>query len=105
MKTGHLKGIVLNCLEARPDSGYGIMASIKNNTGWKPSTGSMYPLLQEMRNEGLVAEKKDEKKKIYHLTAKGKLELEQLKKSHEKIIDEVIKVIRTFSSMSSIEIS
>lgn len=41
--------------------------------GWRPSPGSVYPLLDEMSQEGLVQKKEDGR---YELTEKGKQELD-----------------------------
>ncbi len=94
MRTAHLREIVLNCLQQCPDSGYGIIVNIKNSTGWKPSTGSIYPLLNQMKTEGLLGERKTKKKNIYYITTKGEETLKELKKNHEKIIEEMKKIIK-----------
>jgi len=41
--------------------------------GWRPSPGSIYPLLDEMMKDGLVAKRDDGK---YEITEKGKSEAE-----------------------------
>lgn len=41
--------------------------------GWRPSPGSIYPLLDDMMSEGLVTKRPDGK---YEITEKGKLEAE-----------------------------
>ena len=47
MFPGHLKMLVLRILSKQELSGYAIIKQIEHETGfWKPSPGSMFPLLQ-----------------------------------------------------------
>jgi DNA-binding PadR family transcriptional regulator len=60
---------------------------------WKPSFGSVYPLIEKMEREGLISEKKTPGKgKIYVLTAKGRKELQ---KRREKVMKESEEMGRT----------
>jgi len=68
--------IVLSEISDGGRSGYEIMKAIEKKTGgWKPSAGSMYPLLKFLLSDGLVNVRKDNfgrKIKYYSITAKGK---------------------------------
>ena len=56
IRRGHLKFYILKLLLDEEFTGYGLMKRIKEETGfWKPSTGSLYPLLDEMDGDGLIA--------------------------------------------------
>lgn len=57
IRRGHLKFYVLRLLAEERRTGYGLMKAIKNETGfWKPSAGSIYPLLASMREHKLIVE-------------------------------------------------
>lgn len=57
IRRGHLKFYVLRLLSERRLTGYGLIKAIESETGfWRPSAGSMYPLLSTMREAGLICE-------------------------------------------------
>ena len=73
---GLLRFIVLNLLAKKPMSGVEIVEVIEKETGgrWKPSSGSIYPLLALLHDRGFTSEMPSEEPGIkrYTLTAKGK---------------------------------
>jgi len=81
--------MVLKFLEEEPMSGYSLMDKINEVTGSKPSSGSIYPLLEILTKEKIVDIKEVGKTKIYTLTKKGKLEFRQINKKKVEIIDKV----------------
>ena len=89
MYKGNLKHIVLKALSHEDMSGYKLMKFLEETTGKKPSSGSIYPLLDDMKKEHLVSVKQDGRRKIYSLTKKGKDEIkDSLKKTgslHKRI--------------------
>ena len=85
---GGLKLIVLKILNEKDFTGYGLIKEIEDQTGfWKPSPGSMYPLMNDLLKKGLVSCKKSKNQKIYSITNKGK-------KVHRKIIIKRDKMIQ-----------
>jgi formylmethanofuran dehydrogenase subunit E len=77
MIRGHLKVLCLKALGEGEKSGYGLMKYIEEHMGHKPSSGSIYPLLEQLKNDGLLALRVEGRKKVYSLTNKGKkVELE-----------------------------
>ena len=101
MIAGNLKYVVLKMLSKKPLSGYGIMKQVKICTGsWKPSTGSVYPLLESMLKENLVEVTTLKRSKLYSLTEKGREELKTMSQNREKIINNLISALRLFSSIS-----
>ncbi len=66
-----LRGWVLSMLASAPKNGAEIMDEIESMSQgwWRPSPGSVYPLLDELAGEGLVSKRADGK---YELTEKGK---------------------------------
>ena len=73
---GLLRFLVLNMLTEKSMSGVEIVEVIENETGgrWKPSSGSIYPLLAQLQNIGYTTELPSEETgmKRYTLTTKGK---------------------------------
>ncbi|MCD6135296.1 PadR family transcriptional regulator [Candidatus Bipolaricaulota bacterium] len=57
IRGGHLRFYILKLLLTEEFTGYGLMKRIKEETGfWKPSTGSLYPLLDAMKEQQLITE-------------------------------------------------
>ena len=79
---GILYYIVLSALNYRPMSGSELMEEIEEVTGWRPSSGSIYPLLAKLRREGSIDQVESEEPglKCLALTEKGREEFEKYKK-------------------------
>ncbi len=66
---------------------------------WKPSPGSVYPMLKDLEAEGLIVSKVTENKKYYNITEKGRNVLEYImvpdmeKYSQKFGIDEIIETL------------
>ncbi len=73
-KSEHLKFYILKLLLTARYTGYGLMKAIEADTGfWKPSTGSLYPLLTTMKQQGLIAEVEEPGDgKRWEITAQGR---------------------------------
>jgi DNA-binding PadR family transcriptional regulator len=65
---------VLSMLGSSPKNGVEIMKEIESATQgwWKPSPGSVYPVLEQLTNEGLIKKRDDGR---YELTAKASEEM------------------------------
>ena len=59
MIRGQLNAFILKSIEEKPMSGYSLMKSIGETIGSRPSSGSVYPLLEKMRAEGAIEIKKE----------------------------------------------
>ena len=44
----------------------------KSDGRWRPSPGSVYPMLQQLEDEGLVRSNEDEGRKVYRITDQGR---------------------------------
>lgn len=81
---GFLRYQVLELLNEKPLSGSQIMNEIERRTSgcWKPSPGSVYPLLAWLQDNGYIHEVPSEESgvKCYALTDKGKQLLEEQRK-------------------------
>jgi DNA-binding PadR family transcriptional regulator len=84
---GFLRYQVLEALNEKPMSGSEIMEEIGKHTGgfWKPSPGSIYPLLSWLQDNSYIKELPTENGlKRYELTESGKELLEEQKKIRKK---------------------
>ena len=98
MRTGHLKFIVLKFLVKGPLSGYDLMKGIEEETGWKPSTGSMYPLLESLLKEGLATSQDHDRRTVYTISEKGKKFLDDGLKKKNEMLDRQIEYFKVFES-------
>jgi DNA-binding PadR family transcriptional regulator len=88
---GFIRYHVLEALNEKPMSGSEIMEQIQKQTGscWKPSPGSIYPLLAWLQDNGYVKEMPSENgMKRYELTQNGKELLEEQKLIRNKFREE-----------------
>ncbi|MCS5720010.1 PadR family transcriptional regulator [Herbiconiux sp. CPCC 205763] len=71
---GDVRAAVLALLAERPMHGYQIIHEIEERSGgsWKPSPGSVYPTLQLLADEGLIAAEESNGRKTYALTDAGR---------------------------------
>lgn len=78
-RRGGLKIVVLSLLYHKPMSGIDIMNSIETlSMGfWRPSPGSIYPVLKVLMKENMIKMSKSNGKKIYELTEKGRKVLKE----------------------------
>jgi len=78
---GYLRSRVLKLLNEKPMSGAEIMKEIEDKTSmsWKPSPGSVYPLLSWLLESGYTKELADSEAGVrrYELTEEGKKFLEE----------------------------
>lgn len=89
---GFIRYHVLEALGQKPMSGSELMEKIESHTGgfWKPSPGSIYPLLSWLQDNQYIKELPVENGlKRYELTESGKALLEEQKKIRKKFREEV----------------
>jgi len=86
---GFLRYQVLKLLSEKPMSGSEIMSEIEKQTNgtWKPSPGSIYPLLAWLQDKGYIKEAAEQEPGIkrYTLTEQGKTFLEEHIKTREEL--------------------
>jgi DNA-binding PadR family transcriptional regulator len=90
---GLLRFLVLNLLAKKPLSGVEIVELIEKETGgrWKPSSGSIYPLLARLNNRGYTTEIPSEETgmKRYNLTTKGQALFEKQLSFGQNLLDKL----------------
>jgi DNA-binding PadR family transcriptional regulator len=74
---GDIRAAILALLAEEPMHGYQVIKELGTRTGgvWKPSPGSVYPTLQHMEEEGVVAGRDEDGKRVFELTEAGRTEL------------------------------
>ena len=75
-RRGDVRVAVLRLLSEQPMHGYQVIQELSARSGgaWSPSPGSVYPTLQLLEDEGLVAGEETAGKRVFHLTEAGKAE-------------------------------
>lgn len=97
MKRGFLKFYILKLLSEQSLTGYGLMKRIEEDTGfWKPSTGSMYPLLQSLEDQGLITHEGEEDRKVYNLTKRGHTALEETNQAKSDMLQSLQRACDVF---------
>jgi DNA-binding PadR family transcriptional regulator len=76
---GDVRAAILVLLDEEPRNGYGIMQEIEERSAgaWRPSPGSVYPVLQQLEDEGLVRAAQTGERKLMELTDEGKTYVEE----------------------------
>lgn len=72
-KRGEIREAILQLLNIRPMHGYEMIQEIGERSSglWTPSPGSVYPMLQMLEDEGLIAPQEQDGRKVFSLTAAG----------------------------------
>jgi DNA-binding PadR family transcriptional regulator len=73
-RRGDVRAAVLVLLEEEPRNGYQLIQELaeRSNEAWRPSPGSIYPVLQQLEDEGLVAATAEGTGRTYALTEQGR---------------------------------
>jgi DNA-binding PadR family transcriptional regulator len=76
---GDVRAAILALLAERPMHGYEMIQELEARTGgvWRPSPGSVYPTLQLLEDEGLIAGEEGEGRRRFTLTDAGRTEAER----------------------------
>jgi DNA-binding PadR family transcriptional regulator len=76
---GNVRAAILALLAERPMHGYEMIQELEARTGgvWRPSPGSVYPTLQLLEDENLIAGEEVEGRKRFALTDAGRAEAER----------------------------
>ncbi|QBJ93988.1 PadR family transcriptional regulator [Streptomyces seoulensis] len=78
-RRGDVRASILALLKDRPMHGYEMIQEIAERSGgaWKPSPGSVYPTLQLLEDESLIASASEGGKKLFALTEAGRTAAEE----------------------------
>ena len=93
---GYMRLVVLHVLRSQPKHVYGLIKSIEDLVGVRPSTGVIYPVLRSSIREGLVEVEslsvEGREVKVYRLSEKGLKYLEL----RESDLKEVLRLAESF---------
>jgi DNA-binding PadR family transcriptional regulator len=72
-RRGDVRAAILALLDERPMHGYEMIQELEERSDgmWRPSAGSIYPTLQLLEDEGLIAGEEHEGKRRFTLTNAG----------------------------------
>lgn len=81
VRRGDVRSAALVLLAEQPRNGYQIIQEIAERSDgyWKPSSGSVYPALQQLEDEGLVEVDTQEGRRTFRLTEAGRTYVEEHK--------------------------
>lgn len=108
MRQGFLRFYVLKLISKSesPISGYALMKRIEEETGfWRPSPGSIYPLLASLEEGGLIEHREENDKKLYSLTETGQESLERAHQAKEEAMRGVRQSIHVLGELFGDEVS
>jgi DNA-binding PadR family transcriptional regulator len=74
-----VRAAILALLAEEPRHGYSIMTELADRSEgmWRPSPGSVYPVLQQLQDEGLVTSADAEGRRVFTLTEEGRRYVEE----------------------------
>lgn len=90
---GFLSYLILWMLAKRNMNGAEIAAELEKRKGSKPSPGTIYPALKELKEKGMI---KTGRNKTYSLTKKGEKELKSACSSFCKIFYDMREMTNTY---------
>lgn len=77
LRRGNLRRLLLSALLGGAAHGYELMGLMEEQAGgwWRPSSGSVYPLLRVLEAEGLTRGHDEDGRRIYELTDEGRAQV------------------------------
>ncbi|MCD6340620.1 MAG: PadR family transcriptional regulator [Desulfurococcales archaeon] len=99
---GKLRLLILHLLSESPKHGYSLMKQLERIIGRVPSPGTIYPLLKDLLDSGLVgvSVRKREGKviKTYYITEEGRKFLDDRREE----LEHVLKLVKSFTKFREI---
>lgn len=97
VKKGTLSFLVLNAINKKELYGYELLEIIKKSTAIEIAEGTLYPLMNRLKKEGLTTSKWVEQesgipRKYYILTDEGKITLKQMRNYWNKLQESITKI-------------
>ncbi len=86
-RQGEVRLALLSLLDDGPAHGYELMKRLEERSGgmYHASAGTVYPVLQQLEDEGLVRAQEEEGKRVFHMTDAGREELKLHEDQTERI--------------------
>lgn len=97
VKKGTLSFLVLNAISKKELYGYELIEIIKKSTAIEIAEGTLYPLMNRLKKEGLATSKWVEQesgipRKYYILTKEGKITLKQMRNYWNELQESITKI-------------
>lgn len=98
---GDLRYVVLALLEEKPRHGYEIIKDLeeKSSGQYTPSPGVVYPTLTFLEESGYASVSEENKKKLYSITAEGKVLLDANREFVENILSRLLRMGEKMSKL------
>lgn len=86
-RAGEVRLALLSLLSDGPAHGYELMKRLQERSGgtYQASAGTVYPVLQQLEDEGLAVSETQDGKKVYRITEAGQAELTAQAEAVERI--------------------
>ncbi len=72
MRQGMIKMLALKIIHEEEVTGYDLMKRIERISGRKPSSGTIYPMLKSMAEDGWIERREDGNRALYSITERGR---------------------------------
>lgn len=104
IRRGHLRFYILRLLMEAPATGYGLIKAIETETGfWRPSAGSLYPLLSAMEKSQLIETDAEHESPRWRITEKGRAAFAEALESRRDLFRSMRNSLVVFSKVFDIE--
>jgi DNA-binding PadR family transcriptional regulator len=91
---GFIEMHILRILQT-PHHGYEMIKRLEQEcTYWKPSPGSVYPILRKLKKSGLIAETDSGNRKVYRLTQSGRKRIKKFDSYKNEIKEKMTALFR-----------
>lgn len=105
MKRGMIKMLALRIISTDEVTGYDLMKRIEQITGRRPSSGTIYPMLSSMAEEGWIERRNEGEKALYSITDTGMKKMEEFQALKREYADKIMEMMsiahETFETGSS----
>lgn len=101
----HLAPLVYRLLLEEPQSGYSLVKEIEARTGWKPSWGSIYPLLETLETRAIVQATPVGRTKQYALTTTGRQTAQEQLSQSTALFKEIIERMKILDALLEEDLS
>ncbi len=100
VRRGFLKYYILKLLSDDTYTGYGLIKKIEEETGfWEPSTGSVYPLLESLEEEGLIEGEGADGGSPWSITEQGEAAYEEAAEARKEMKESLKNSMIVFSQV------
>lgn len=95
MRRGMIKVLALKIMHDDEVTGYDLMKKIEELTGRRPSSGTVYPMLKNMADDGWIERREEGNRALYGITAMGRekmAEFRSLRSEYSRKIMETMSI-------------